>query len=101
LEQHGADRSVPGIYSVCAAHSWVIQAAVLEAREPRRPVLLEAVSNQVNPEGGYTGMRPANFRRLVHGISEAAGLPAHQVLLDGDHLGPNPWQRAWPPPLRC
>jgi len=92
LEQHGADRSVPGIYSVCSAHPWVVQAAVLEARERRTPVLLEATSNQVNPEGGYTGMRPADFRRLVHGLSEAADLPAHQVLLGGDHLGPNPWQ---------
>jgi len=56
--------------------------------------MIEATSNQVNQSGGYTGMRPADFRQLVLGIAEQVGLPANRIILGGDHLGPNPWQRS-------
>jgi D-tagatose-1,6-bisphosphate aldolase subunit GatZ/KbaZ len=55
-------------------------------------VLVEATSNQVNQDGGYTGMRPPDFRALVRGAAQAAGLGEDRVLLGGDHLGPNPWR---------
>jgi len=55
--------------------------------------LIEATSNQVNQDGGYTGMRPAQFRERVHELASAVGLPHDRVLLGGDHLGPNCWQR--------
>ena len=35
------------------------------------PVLIEATCNQVNQEGGYTGMTPADFRTYVLGIADA------------------------------
>jgi D-tagatose-1,6-bisphosphate aldolase subunit GatZ/KbaZ len=54
--------------------------------------LIEATSNQVNQDGGYTGMRPADFNRFVLAIAARVGMPAGQVLLGGDHLGPNCWQ---------
>ncbi len=54
--------------------------------------LIEATSNQVNQEGGYTGLRPAQFRDLVLGMADQSGLPRERVLLGGDHLGPNAWQ---------
>ncbi len=56
-------------------------------------LLIEATSNQVNHEGGYTGMQPADFRQLVEGIAGAKGFDAGRLILGGDHLGPNPWQR--------
>ena len=37
-------------------------------------VLVEATSNQVNQHGGYTGMRPPDFRELVHGAARDAGV---------------------------
>ena len=52
-----------GIYSVCTAHPLAIRAALRQAHEDGSPVLLEATSNQVNQFGGYTGMRPGDFRR--------------------------------------
>ncbi|MEU2205761.1 D-tagatose-bisphosphate aldolase, class II, non-catalytic subunit [Streptomyces hygroscopicus] len=85
-----------GITSVCSAHPLVIEAAVLQARETGGHVLVEATSNQVDQYGGYTGMRPADFRDLVHGIAAESGLPLDRVVLGGDHLGPNRW-RALPP----
>jgi D-tagatose-1,6-bisphosphate aldolase subunit GatZ/KbaZ len=84
-----------GITSVCSANPLVLEATMREAAAAGRAaevVLVEATSNQVNQEGGYTGMRPPEFRSLVHGAARAAGLPENRVMLGGDHLGPNPWR---------
>lgn len=56
-------------------------------------VLIEATSNQVDQFGGYTGMRPPEFRDLVLAIADQRGFPRDRVVLGGDHLGPNRWQR--------
>lgn len=81
-----------GIYSVCSAHPLVIEAACVHALDTGLDVLLiEATCNQVNQDGGYTGMTPDKFRDFVHAIARDAGLPVDRVLLGGDHLGPNPW----------
>ena len=41
-----------GIYSVCSAHPWVLEAAIDQALEDESDVLIEATSNQVNHLGG-------------------------------------------------
>jgi D-tagatose-1,6-bisphosphate aldolase subunit GatZ/KbaZ len=82
-----------GIYSVCSAHPLVLEAALRLAHRTGGVALIEATSNQVNQDGGYTGMRPAMFRERVHALARAVGLPHDRVLLGGDHLGPNCWQR--------
>lgn len=81
-----------GIYSVCSAHPLVLEAAVRQAVCDGSPLLVEATSNQVNQFGGYTGMRPADFRDFAFGIAAKHGLPKDRLILGGDHLGPNPWQ---------
>ncbi len=81
-----------GVYSVCSAHPTVLEAAIAQAADDGSHVLIEATSNQVDQFGGYTGLRPADFRDLVHGIADAAGFPRERVVLGGDHLGPNRWQ---------
>ncbi|MGV9853627.1 D-tagatose-bisphosphate aldolase, class II, non-catalytic subunit [Streptomyces sp. NPDC003442] len=85
-----------GITSVCSAHPLVIEAAVVQARESGGHVLVEATSNQVDQYGGYTGMRPADFRDLAYRIAAESGLPLERVILGGDHLGPNRWQSLTP-----
>ncbi len=83
-----------GVYSVCSAHPLVIKAAFVLALDAGVDVvLIEATCNQVNQDGGYTGMTPDMFRDFVHAIARDAGLPSDRVLLGGDHLGPNPWTR--------
>lgn len=82
-----------GIYSVCSAHPLVLEAALRLARRTGSVALIEATSNQVNQDGGYTGMRPAGFRERVLALASAVGLPHDRVMLGGDHLGPNCWQR--------
>jgi D-tagatose-1,6-bisphosphate aldolase subunit GatZ/KbaZ len=82
-----------GITSVCSAHPLVLEACVDQAVADGAPLLVEATCNQVNQEGGYTGMRPAGFAAFVAGLAAARGLPADRLILGGDHLGPNPWRR--------
>ncbi|MEV4539235.1 D-tagatose-bisphosphate aldolase, class II, non-catalytic subunit [Asanoa sp. NPDC049518] len=81
-----------GITSICSAHPLVLTAAMAQARDDGDLVLIEATSNQVDQTGGYTGMRPADFRDLVHRAADDAGLPRDRVVLGGDHLGPNRWR---------
>jgi D-tagatose-bisphosphate aldolase class II non-catalytic subunit len=81
-----------GVTSICTAHPLVIEAALLLALRTDRRVLIEATCNQVNQEGGYTGMTPADFRKFVEGIAARVGLDPSRVILGGDHLGPNPWK---------
>jgi D-tagatose-1,6-bisphosphate aldolase subunit GatZ/KbaZ len=81
-----------GAFAVCSAHPLVIEATLRHARRKGAPfALIEATSNQVNQEGGYTGMKPAGFRDFVFGIAERAGFDRRGIILGGDHLGPNPW----------
>jgi D-tagatose-1,6-bisphosphate aldolase subunit GatZ/KbaZ len=82
-----------GITSVCSAHPLVLEAALRQGLTDGSPVLIEATSNQVDQFGGYTGLRPADFRDLVAGIAQRVGLPMADVVLGGDHLGPNRWRR--------
>lgn len=85
-----------GITSVCSAHPLVIEAALLQGKSDDAPVLIEATCNQVNQEGGYTGMTPADFRSFVEKIAEKVGFARGNLILGGDHLGPNPWKHLPP-----
>jgi D-tagatose-1,6-bisphosphate aldolase subunit GatZ/KbaZ len=81
-----------GVTSVCSAHPLVIEAALRHALGAGQPVaLVEATCNQVNQDGGYTGMVPADFRSFVQAIARRVGFPLDRLALGGDHLGPNPW----------
>jgi D-tagatose-1,6-bisphosphate aldolase subunit GatZ/KbaZ len=82
-----------GIYSVCSAHPWVLEAAIDQALEDGSDLLIEATSNQVNHQGGYTGMQPEDFRRSVTEMAAGKEFDESRLILGGDHLGPNPWQK--------
>ena len=90
----GADAAarLRGIPSVCSAHPLVLEAALRRGLRHGVPVLIEATCNQVNQEGGYTGMTPADFRAFVEAIARRLGFPLNDLILGGDHLGPNPWK---------
>ncbi len=78
-----------GIASICSAHPWVLKTAM---QETIGVLLVEATCNQVNQFGGYTGMTPADFIRYVRGIAAENNFPFENIILGGDHLGPNVWQ---------
>jgi D-tagatose-1,6-bisphosphate aldolase subunit GatZ/KbaZ len=81
-----------GICSVCSSHPLVIEAALRTAASSGQHALIEVTSNQVNQFGGYSGMRPADFRQYLQTIVNGASFPPERVLLGGDHLGPNCWR---------
>lgn len=81
-----------GIYAVCSAHPYILKAAVCFAREQQTPLLVEATSNQVDQFGGYTGMTPADFRDFMWKLADEHHFPRENLILGGDHLGPNRWQ---------
>ena len=75
-------RRPAGITSVCSAHPLVIEAAVAgRAVADGTAVLIEATSNQVDQFGGYTGLRPADFRRLVEEIATRVGFATEDLVL--------------------
>ncbi|WP_159565714.1 tagatose-bisphosphate aldolase subunit GatZ [Budvicia diplopodorum] len=91
IAEHKQGKNV-GICSVCSAHPIVIEAALRFDLDSNKKVLIEATSNQVNQFGGYTGMKPIDFREFVYAIAEKVGFPRSRLILGGDHLGPNCWQ---------
>jgi D-tagatose-1,6-bisphosphate aldolase subunit GatZ/KbaZ len=82
-----------GITSTCSAHPLVIRAAAEQAAGEPGMLLIEATCNQVNQDGGYTGMRPDDFLAFVKDILSRASFPQERLLLGGDHLGPHPWRK--------
>lgn len=81
-----------GIASICSAHPLVIEATLRHGAAYGSDVLIEATCNQVNHEGGYTGMTPAAFRTFVEDHAASTGFLLDRLILGGDHLGPNPWK---------
>lgn len=88
--RRGETAAIP---SVCSAHPDVLSASLRLAQRLDRPVVIEATSNQVNQEGGYTGMTPADFVDFVHGIARDSGTVRERIIFGGDHLGPQAWRR--------
>lgn len=84
-------KDIHGFPSYCTANEFVLEAAILRAKETNRPVLIEATANQVNQYGGYTGLQPKDFHALVMSIAEHHRVPQSQIILGGDHLGPLTW----------
>ena len=82
---------IVGVPSYCPANDIVIEALIRQAKELDVDILIEATANQVNQFGGYTGMKPEDFRDFVFGIADRAGYPHDRIVLGGDHLGPLTW----------
>jgi D-tagatose-1,6-bisphosphate aldolase subunit GatZ/KbaZ len=82
-----------GIPSICSAHPYVLEAELNLNSNHRHIVLIEATCNQVNQFGGYTKMKPADFRNHIYEVADRLGFPKQNILLGGDHLGPLVWAR--------
>ncbi|MFN3993371.1 MAG: class II D-tagatose-bisphosphate aldolase non-catalytic subunit [Tabrizicola flagellatus] len=80
------------IPSVCTAHAQALEASLTLAEALDQPLVVEATSNQVNQDGGYTGLTPAGFIGFVWDIAARAGVSPSRLLFGGDHLGPQAWR---------
>jgi len=81
-----------GLTSVCSADRVVLETALRRAAARGTLVCVESTCNQVNQDGGYTGMTAARFGDEVARLAAEAGLPPGRLVLGGDHLGPYPWR---------
>lgn len=81
------------IPSVCSAHPVVLAASLALARDLGRPIVIEATSNQVNQDGGYTGLTPLAFLEAVRSQARGLGLQDDMLVFGGDHLGPQVWRK--------
>jgi len=84
-----------GLPSWCTAHPEVLKAILRSYRGSDDTILIEATCNQVNQDGGYTGMTPLHFRHFIETLADEAKIERSRIILGGDHLGPNPW-KSWP-----
>lgn len=85
--------SAVGVYSICSANRFVLEAGMLQARRDDSVLVIESTSNQVNQFGGYTGQTPAQFVSFVGEIAAAMNFPAERIVFGGDHLGPQAWRK--------
>jgi D-tagatose-1,6-bisphosphate aldolase subunit GatZ/KbaZ len=91
INVHKAGKPI-GITSVCSANHYVIKASILNAKKNNQNLLIESTSNQVDQFGGYTGLTPAQFTQSVLELATSLNFPEDNIILGGDHLGPNRWQ---------
>lgn len=91
LRNRGQGRQM-GLWSCCSANEYVIRAALRRGKATNTVVLIEATANQVDQNGGYTGMTPERFRSFVTQLANEEMFPPENVFLGGDHLGPLTWK---------
>jgi len=91
IKSHKAGKPV-GVFSVCSANKYVLEASMIHAKRNNYTLLIEATSNQVDQYGGYTGLKPMDFKRLIENIAHEVDYPFSNIILGGDHLGPNVWR---------
>jgi len=85
-----------GLPCFCTANELVLRSVFKYARDHQVPAVVEATCNQVNQEGGYTGLKASDFRDWIDSLAKEYGVAAENIILGGDHLGPNPWQHLSP-----
>ncbi|HEY2117709.1 MAG TPA: class II D-tagatose-bisphosphate aldolase, non-catalytic subunit [Candidatus Acidoferrum sp.] len=95
LEENHRSRPI-GIYSVCSANRYVLEAGMIQAQRDDSLLLIESTSNQVNQFGGYTGQTPVEFAAFLHELARSHRFPSENIILGGDHLGPQLWRKEVP-----
>jgi len=85
-----------GIPCFCTANELVLRSIFQYAKKYQVPAVIEATCNQVNQDGGYTGMSASGFRTWTETLAAEYGVSSDNLILGGDHLGPNPWRHLSP-----
>ena len=75
------------IFAVCPNSVAVTKAAFRAARRNNAPIYFAATLNQIDVDGGYTGMTPADFVRMARLEAEAIHYTGTSVIAI-DHGGP-------------
>ena len=81
-----------GIPCFCTANEQVLRSIFQYMHAHQVPAVVEATCNQVNQDGGYTGVTALGFRDWIGSLAKEYGVAPDTLVLGGDHLGPNPWR---------
>jgi D-tagatose-1,6-bisphosphate aldolase subunit GatZ/KbaZ len=81
-----------GLPCFCTANEQVLRAVFQYAKTHQVPAVIEATCNQVNQDGGYTGMTATDFKSWMETLATEYNVNPDTIILGGDHLGPNPWR---------
>ncbi|MFK7994808.1 MAG: class II D-tagatose-bisphosphate aldolase, non-catalytic subunit [Granulosicoccus sp.] len=92
LIENNREGNAVGLPCFCTANEQVIRAVLKYGQKHQAPVVVEATCNQVNQDGGYTGMKPADFSAWIKTLAKEYDVSQSNIILGGDHLGPNPWR---------
>lgn len=92
LIENNRSGSAVGLPCFCTANEQVIRAVLRYAQQHQTPLVIEATCNQVNQDGGYTGMKAADFSAWIESLAKEYNVAQGNIILGGDHLGPNPWR---------
>ena len=80
-----------GIFSNCTSNEFALRAVMRRCKKAGVPALIEATANQVNQDGGYTGLKPKDFYDWCFEIAKEENFDTSMLILGGDHLGPLTW----------
>lgn len=75
------------IFAACPNSTTVVRAALRAAKRNNAPIYFAATLNQIDCDGGYTGLTPAQFVRLTRIEAEAIHYTG-DVIIAIDHGGP-------------
>lgn len=93
ITQSNRQSGKKAVICICSAHRDVIEASFAFLKNHPDAVLsIESTVQQVNQEGGYTGMKPVDFVKMVRSLAKKYGIVDDAYFLAGDHLGPNVWK---------
>lgn len=87
------EKNQGGLICICSAHQDVIHATFsFLSKNPAVNISIESTVQQVNQDGGYTGMTPQSYSDTVRNIAKEYNILKESYILAGDHLGPNAWK---------
>ncbi len=92
LIQRNRSGEAIGLPCFCTANEHVLRAVMKYAAMRKVPAVIEATCNQVNQDGGYTGLNAADFADCIALLAEEYRVSRSSIILGGDHLGPSPWR---------
>ncbi len=94
LKNRSEGHQAAGLPSICSANAHVIRAVMRRYKQAGipLPLLIESTANQVDQNGGYTGMTPVDFANFVYQLADEECFPKDALVLGGDHLGPLTWR---------
>ena len=77
-DDHLAGRRA-GLFAVCSANRFVLDAAMKMVVGQGGHLLIEATANQVNQFGGYMGMTPDDYRIYIDQLSNSLDIDRQRI----------------------